>query len=205
MSGPVMFNDPPVRTEAMLALFRTVQRRLLLLTAVVAVLGAGVGLLVGQLPGVWGALIAALLGLVFTFTTVATLRFLAGRGPELLQLVLVGGLLVKMVLVVLVMLWLRTQDFYHRGVFFGTLVVVVLGAVVIEMYSVATARIPVVEPASDDAAHPASGAPASGVSSVTPAGPEGPAPTAPTTDPHEHADAIERGVDERPDSPENQR
>lgn len=205
MSGPVMFNDPPVRTEAMLALFRTVQRRLLLLTAVVAVVGAGVGLLVGQLPGVWGALIAALLGLVFTFTTVATLRFLAGRGPELLQLVLVGGLVVKMVLVVLVMLWLRTQDFYHRGVFFGTLVVVVLGAVVIEMYSVATARIPVVEPATDAAVAPPSGTPQSGVSSVTRSVDEGAATTASATEPREQADVVDREGDERPDLPDDRR
>lgn len=150
MTGPVMFNDPPVRTEAMLTLFRTVQRRLLLLTAGAAVLGVLVGLLVAGGPGVWGALLAAGLGLVFTFTTVATLRFLAGRGPELLQIVLVGGWLVKMALVVVVMLWLREQTFYHRGVFFGTLVIVLLGAVAIEMYSVATARIPAVEAATGD-------------------------------------------------------
>ena len=146
MSGPMMFNDPPVRTEAMLALFRTIQRRLLLLTAGVAVLGVLVGLLVAQTPGVWGALLAAGLGLVFTFTTVATLRFLVGRGPELLQIVLIGSWLIKMALVVVLMLWLRSQDFYDRGVFFVTLAVVVIGAVAVEIGTIATARIPVVEP-----------------------------------------------------------
>ncbi len=145
MTGPAMFNDAPVRTEVMLALFRTVQRRLLLLTAATAVLGAGVGALVAGVPGVWGALLAAALGLAFTLTTVALLRFVAGRGPEILQLVLIGGWIVKMVLVVLVMLWLRELDFYHRGVFFGTLVVVVLGAVVVEIGTVATSRIPYVD------------------------------------------------------------
>lgn len=146
MTGPVMFNDAPVRTEAMLSLFRTIQQRLLLLTLAAAALGAAIGFVIARLPGVWGALLAAALGLVFTIATVALLRFVAGRGPELLQVVLIGGWIVKMVLVVLVMLWLREQDFYHRGVFFGTLVVVVLGAVAIETWSVATAQIPHVEP-----------------------------------------------------------
>lgn len=145
-----MFNDAPVRTEAMLALFRTIQRRLLLLSAAVAVVSVLVGWLVAQTAGLWGALLAAGLGLVFTFTTVAILRFLVGRGPELLQIVLVGSWLLKMALVVLLMLWLRNEDFYHRGVFFLTLVVVVVGAVAVEIGSVVTARIPAVEPPKPD-------------------------------------------------------
>jgi hypothetical protein len=194
MSGPMMFNDPPVRTEAMLDLFRTVQRRLLLLTAAVTVLGALVGLLVGGTAGVWGALLAAALGLVFTITTVATLRWLAGRGPELLQIVLIGGWVVKMALVVVVMLWLSQQTFYHRGVFFGTLVAVVLGAVAIEIASVATARIPNVEPSGAD------------VSSVTPAATPISEPAPSGADPRDLADdeprTPEKGTpgaaDERP-------
>lgn len=145
MSGPAMFNDPPVRTEAMLTLFRTVQKRLLLLTAAVAVVGVGVGALVAGLPGVWGALVAAALGLLFMIATVATLRLIAGRGPELLQIVIFGGWIVKMVLVVLVMLWLRDLDFYDPRVLFGTLAAVVLGGIVVEIVSVATARIPYVD------------------------------------------------------------
>lgn len=137
-----MFNDPPVRTGAMLALFRTVQKRLLLLTAAVALVGAGVGMLVAGLPGVWGALVAAVLGLLFTITTVAILRLVAGRGPEMLQIVIFGGWIVKMVVVVLIMLWLRNLDFYDPAVLFGTLAAVVLGAIVVEIVSVATARIP---------------------------------------------------------------
>lgn len=142
MPGPAMFNDPPVRTEAMLALFRTVQKRLLLLTVAVAVLGVGIGALVAGLPGVWGALVAAAIGLLFMISTVATLRLIAGRGPELLQIVIFGGWIVKMVIVVLIMLWLRQLDFYSPGVLFGTLAAVVLGGIVVEIYSVATARIP---------------------------------------------------------------
>lgn len=187
MSGPMMFNDPPVRTEAMLNLFRTVQRRLLLFTAAVAVLGVLVGLLVDGTAGLWGALLAAALGLVFTFTTVAILRWLAGRGPELLQLVMIGGWIVKMALVVVVMLWLSQQTFYHRGVFFGTLVVVVLGAVAIEIATVANARIPAVEPGMPD------------VSSVTPGAARDGGPATPGTEPR---DLAGRGAQQPAPDPE---
>lgn len=185
-----MFNDPPVRTDSMLSLLRRMQRRLLLLTAAAAALGAVVGLVVAQLPGVWGALLAAALGLAFTFTTVALLRFVAGRGPEVLQLVLIGGWIVKMVLVVILMLWLRTQDFYDRGVFFGVLVVVVLGAVVIEIGSVATSRLPYVD------------APAPQVSSITPPGGGAEPQPARSPEPREPAEEnTESGSDEAPRRP----
>lgn len=171
-----MFNDPPVRTEAMLALFRTVQKRLLLLTAAVAVLGVGIGALVAAMPGVWGALVAAALGLLFMITTVATLRLIAGRGPELLQIVIFAGWIIKMVIVVLIMLWLRDLDFYSPGVLFGTLAAVVLGGIVVEIYSVATARIPYAETELPD------------VSSVT-AEEERPTAAPPSSsEPRDHAD-----------------
>ena len=177
MSGPAMFNDPPVRTEAMLALFRTVQKRLLLLTVAVAVVGALIGFLVAGLPGVWGALVAAALGLLFMITTVAMLRLVAGRGPELLQIVIFGGWIVKMVIVVLVMLWLRDMDFYDPGVLFGTLAAVVLGAIIVEIYSVATSRIPYADVELPD------------VSSVT-EGDGAPPRAAPApAGPHDHADS----------------
>ncbi|MFV0426815.1 MAG: hypothetical protein ACK5KU_07255 [Beutenbergiaceae bacterium] len=145
-----------VPTTAMIDLFRAVQRRLLLLTLALALLGSGLGLLLAGLAGLWGALLAAALGLAFTVTTVAMLRLVAGRGVEFLQIVLLGTWVMKLGLVVLVMVWLRGQEFYHRGVFFGVLVVVVLGAVGIEMWTVATSRMPTVD------------APAEQVSRITP-------------------------------------
>lgn len=176
MPGPAMFNDPPVRTEAMLALFRTVQKRLLLLTGAVAVLGVGIGALVAGLPGVWGALVAAAIGLLFMISTVATLRLIAGRGPELLQIVIFGGWILKMVIVVLVMLWLRDLDFYDPAVLFGTLAAVVLGGIVVEIYSVATARIPYADVALPD------------VSSVTAAENGSTAVPPSASEPRDHAD-----------------
>lgn len=149
-----------VRTDDLLALLRTIQRRLLIGMGTVLTLGVLVGLLVDGVRGVLGALVAGLLGVVFMAATVASLRMLAGRAFELVQLVLLGGWIVKMVIVLLVMLWLRQQDFYNPVVFFGVLAVVVITAVGIETHAVASARLPYVEqtPAGPRAGQPGRGA-----------------------------------------------
>lgn len=143
---PENTSDRPISTAAVLRMIRTAGRRLLLVSAVIAVLASGVGYLVAGLPGVWAALIGAGISLAFTGTTVASMYLVAGRSPELLQIVLLGGWLVKMVLVFLLLSWLQHQAFYHRGVLFATLVVVVVAALVVETITVLKARIPYVEP-----------------------------------------------------------
>lgn len=160
MPEHTFLNDRYIRTHAVLTLIRTVLRRLLLASAAIGVLGVLVGLLVGGLPGVWGALIAVAISVLFTGTTVATMYAVTGRGPELLQIALLGGWILKMGLLALLLLWLRTEDFYHLGVFLATLFVAVIVALVVEVGTVATARIPHVAPSStepsqsDDGASP---------------------------------------------------
>ncbi len=143
---PENSSDRSVSTDAVLTMIRTAVRRLLLVSAVITVLIAGVGYLVAGLPGVWAALIGAALSVVFTGTTAGSLYLMIGRSPELLQIVLLGGWLVKMALVILLMTWLQGQDFYHRGVLFVAVVVVVIAGLVVETITVLRARIPYVEP-----------------------------------------------------------
>ena len=146
MPEHTFLNDRYIRTQAVLTLIRTVLRRLLLASAAVGVLGVLIGLLVGGLPGVWGALIAVAISVLFTGATVATMYAVTGRGPELLQIALLGGWILKMGLLALLLLWLRNETFYHRGVFLATLFVAVIAALVVEVGTVATARIPHVVP-----------------------------------------------------------
>ena len=96
MPEHTFLNDRYIRTQAVLTLIRTVLRRLLLASAAVGVLGVLIGLLVGGLPGVWGALIAVAISVLFTGATVATMYAVTGRGPELLQIALLGGWILKM-------------------------------------------------------------------------------------------------------------
>ncbi|TMZ59003.1 hypothetical protein [Ruania albidiflava] len=138
--------DRPTSTAAVLTMIRTAGLRLLLVSAVIAALASGVGYLVAGVPGVWAALIGAGLSLAFTGATVGCLYLVVGRSAELLQIVMLGSWLVKMVLVFVLLSWLQHQTFYHRGVLFATLVVVVVAALVVETITVLKARIPYVEP-----------------------------------------------------------
>lgn len=146
MPEPAFLNDRYIRTNAVLAMIRTVLRRLLLASLVIGVVSVGVGLLIGGVPGLWSALLATAISVLFTGATMVSLYAVVGRGPELLQIVLLGGWILKMGLLALLLLWLRTEDFYHRGVFLTTLFVVVIVGLVVEVGTLVTTRIPYVAP-----------------------------------------------------------
>ena len=150
MPEPAFLNDRYIRTDAILNMIRTVLRRLLLASAVIGVVSVGVGLLVGGLPGLWSALLATAISVLFTGATMVSLYAIVGRGPELLQIVLLGGWILKMGLLALLLLWLRNEDFYHRGVFLATLFAVVLIGLLVEIGTLVTARIPYVAPSSTE-------------------------------------------------------
>ncbi|WP_159619547.1 hypothetical protein [Ruania rhizosphaerae] len=181
MPEPAFLNDRYIRTDAVLALIRTVLRRLLLASAGIAAVSVLVGALVAGLAGVWAGLLAAGISLVFTATTVLALYLVAGRGPELLQIVLLGGWLVKMALLAVALLWLRDQDFYHRGVFLGTLFVAVIAAVLVELITVASSKVPYVTPQSAVASQDGSQA------DVGPGDDRADAPAGESADPHPDA------------------
>lgn len=150
--------DAYVRTPEILALMRRVFRALLIVTAVVGGAGIAFGLLSAGLPGLWAALIAAAAGLFFTAATVGGLYLAAGRGQQLLMIVLLGGWLVKIVILGILMFWLRGQSFYDRTTFVATIITLVLAALIVEMVLTVTARIPyvAVNSVTDDAPrHPA--------------------------------------------------
>src|SRR5690625_1077395 len=114
---PVFLNDRVVRTDAMLTMIRTVLVRMLLATLAGALLGSLVGYLIAGMAGVWAALVAAGIGLFFTGTTVVLIYLVVGRGPELLQIVLLGGWILKMgvVLVLLLRSGEHTAELQARG------------------------------------------------------------------------------------------
>lgn len=155
-------NDSYVPTDALLALIRKVFKSLVVVTVVVGGLGLAIGGFAFGMPGLWAALIAAVLGIFFTATTVLGLYYAAGRGQEALMIVLLGGWLVKIIILGGVMFWLKNQTFYHKGTFVATIVTLVIAALVVEMVIVATARIPYVGVNSVTSAQPGAGQPAPG-------------------------------------------
>ena len=134
--------------DAVRAVFRRALRDMLVLIAVLAVLGVGIGALIAGPAGVWGALIGVAVALVFSGTTVLTVLKTAGSSATTTGAVILGAWLVKMIVLVLVFATLREMDFYDRGVFVVVVLVGVLGAVYLDYRAVARGRVPYVQPAS---------------------------------------------------------
>lgn len=137
--------DSYVATNELLSLIRRVFKALVIVTLVVGALGLTIGGIVYGMPGFWAALMAAVIGILFTASTVLGLYYAAGRGQEALMIVVVGGWLIKIIILGGAMLWLKGQTFYHKGTFVATIVTLVLAALIVEMVMVATARIPYVD------------------------------------------------------------
>lgn len=139
--------EPAADVDAVRAVFRTALRDMLVLIAVLAVLGVGVGALIAGTAGVWGALIGVAVALVFSGTTVLTVLKTAGSSVTTTGAVILGAWLVKMIVLVAVFATLRGMDFYDRGVFVVAVLVGALGTVYLDYRAVARGRVPYVQPA----------------------------------------------------------
>lgn len=133
----------PTTLKAVLA---RILRLVAVVTVAVTVIAAVIGFLTQGTPGLWGALLGGVVGIVFCLTTVATMLVSEGRSPQFLAVAVLGGWLAKMIVIVAMLAVLRGYDFYDRYVLAGTLVVIVVASLVIEMRAVMSARVPVVEP-----------------------------------------------------------
>lgn len=119
--------------------------------AVVLLIGAGlIGWLVAGERGVVSAAIGAAVAVVFMGLTAASLlvvdRINGGRASIVAVAgTVVGVFLGKMLLFVLLMIWLQSQDWLAPGVFGLTVVVAVVGTLAIDIAAMATTRVPIVE------------------------------------------------------------
>ncbi|GMA30691.1 hypothetical protein [Litorihabitans aurantiacus] len=134
-----------VATSTLTALMRTIVRRQSIVSAVIVLIGAVVGVLAAQTPGLWGAVLGAVMAAILVGTTSLSLWGAVGREPQILLLIVLGSWIVKMVLIIAILLVLREADFYDRYVLAGVLVSVVLAGVVIDIHAVMTARLTNVE------------------------------------------------------------
>lgn len=144
-STPVATSDPATSTRA---LFAQILRRLVVVTAGVTALAVVVGLIWAGSPGMWGAVLGGVVGVIFCLTTVASMLLAEGRSPQYLAIAVLGGWLAKMVVILVILAVLRGQDFYDKVVLAGTLGAIVVASLAIEMLAVRSARIPAVTPAS---------------------------------------------------------
>ncbi|QGQ21080.1 hypothetical protein GC089_13305 [Cellulomonas sp. JZ18] len=127
-------------------MFRRALRDTVVLLAVLAVLGVGVGALVAGVPGVWGALIGVGLALVFSATTVVAMLRTLDSSPNTMAAVVMGTWLAKVLVVIVVLALVRDLEFYSRGVLAAVLALGVVGSAVLDFRAVNGGRVPYVEP-----------------------------------------------------------
>ncbi|WP_243758378.1 hypothetical protein [Actinotalea soli] len=145
--------DGPVRPpSAVRDAFRRALRDVLVLVGVVTVVGAVVGYLVSGTAGLWGALLAAAVTLVFSGSTVLAMLLTARSSVTAASGALVGTWITKMLLLIIAFGLLRDMDFYDRGTFLVAVLVGVLGAVLLDYRAVAGMRVPYTEPGAGDGA-----------------------------------------------------
>ena len=142
-AGPEPANDSVVAERAVL---RTAGRDGLILVAGLAVLGSVVGYLIGGMPGVWGALVGAALAGLFCGATVVSMMLTVGKGAAATGAVVMGGWLVKMVILIAVLAVLSRQDFYDRWVLMVVVMIGAVGSAVLDYRAVKDGRIPYVQP-----------------------------------------------------------
>ena len=121
----------------------------LYVTAAVVVLGSIVGFLVAGVPGALSALVGAFLAAVFMGLTAVSIlvadRLSRGRSTSGLYFgIILSTWLLKLIVVIVVALLARDQPWMNPYLFFGAVVVVVLGSLFADGVALQRARIPYV-------------------------------------------------------------
>jgi len=138
---------PEGAPDPMRQIFVRVLRELLLATAVIAVLGVGIGYLVAGGAGVAGALLGVVVALIFCGTTALSMLVSLHRPLTVLAAVILGAWLVKMLVLVVLLAAIQDLTFYDKYVFAGVLFAVVITSMAIDVRAVVKARIPNAGPA----------------------------------------------------------
>jgi hypothetical protein len=140
-AGPATDRGEPERR-----VLRTALRDTLLLLAGLAVVGVVVGALVSGTAGVWGALVGVALAAFFCGVTIWSMLRTVGASPATTAGVVMGAWVGKIVVLVVVLAVLRSQDFYDRWVLFAVLATGAIGSALLDYRAVQRGRVPYVQP-----------------------------------------------------------
>ena len=99
---------------------------------VLTVAGTGVGAIFRGAPGAWGGLIGALVPAAFLGITAGAGVYTKRMRAELLGAAVLGSWLLKMVLLIGFLAWLKLQMWFDRPVFFVTLLAGTFGLLMLE-------------------------------------------------------------------------
>lgn len=93
-----------------------------------------------ELPGIWGVLMGVAIGGGFVLATAASVLATSNSTPSMTMAVVLGGWLVKMVVLILLFVWLRGFDFYDNTAFGVTTLAALVVALTAEAWGVITSR-----------------------------------------------------------------
>ena len=91
--------------------------------------------------GLWGVLVGAALGGGFVLFTALSVLFTAHSTPSTTIAVVLGGWLIKLIVLIGVLAIIRDMDFYDTWALFLTVVVALIVTLGSEVWAVVTARI----------------------------------------------------------------
>lgn len=103
------------------------------------------GLTVG-VPGVWGVLLGAAIGGGFVLLTALSVLVTSGTDPTTTMAVVLGGWLLKTILLVVVLIFIRDLEFYHRGALLTTVILALIAVIGAEVWAIVTTRVTYVSP-----------------------------------------------------------
>jgi hypothetical protein len=117
----------------------------LLAWLIITVIGIRIGDAVDGSAGFWGSALGAIVaGLFFSVTAVIAVTT-TKIGPDKLGFVILGSWLLKIVILMGVLAWLRTEDFYSRPFFFAVLVIQTMVLLALEAVILTRAKVPYVD------------------------------------------------------------
>lgn len=124
---------------------RSALRKGLLAWLVLTVALSAIGYFRSGESGLWGALLASILAGSFFAVTAAVAALTADLDVQYLGFAVLGSWLLKIVVLLGALFWLRGQDFYDRPIFFITLLLETVVLLVLEAVLVTRAPVPYVE------------------------------------------------------------
>lgn len=139
---------PVVPAHVTKEIFNAALKSMLILVAVVLVVGSGLGYLFAGLPGLWAALMAVGVTLIFSGTTIVSMIYTTDKSPNTTMAVVLGAWVGKMAFFVVVLALLSGATFYHKLTFGIIVLVSVFASAILDMRAVIKGRMPYVQPTS---------------------------------------------------------
>ena len=93
-----------------------------------------------DLPGIWGVLIGAAIGGSFVLLTVISVLATANTTPSMTMAVVLGSWLVKLLVLIAIMVWLRDLTFYDNAALAVTIIASLVVVLASEVWGIMTTK-----------------------------------------------------------------